>query len=798
MWRAAKAGDVVKMHDAVAKGADVDTIQKRRSALSVAAERGHYDAVHYLLNNNAQDIRTCKGDTALHVACRAARERVTELLVHRGANHWAVNNKGHTPYEVAMRKNHVLIVRLMETLTFPFLGWFEVRRGKFFRSWGRVWVGLLRPRPGDDPTVDRGVCQLLVFKSQSVARPSDSIDLREAVIRVVSGELPALEGVPAADGRPRRPASRGHAASPAGSAAGSAAAFNGLGAGAEEPPAPAAEAAAAAGADDGVVVFTVTRANGRAQTYRCPARVFRAFYAVVTGAFAKGAGAAFEVDDYGGRRHASREELESVARAAADRAGAASVVDPALAALPPAAGPVAPAGAVPVVPGVALPAGAGAGAAASPMDGWAHEWGAHGDAPPPPMLALPVAVPAAEAAAPLHVPAAAAGAQESKEGFDAAHSSAAAAAPPPPAGPAPLEPLSAHGVPAAALDAAPEHLLCPVTTELMLDPVCAADGHTYERAAITAWLATHATSPATGEALPGGDRSLRVNHSMRSQVVSWLDEQRAAAAVLAATAAMPAAPASPIAAAVAVAAPVQAAAEPVEAGAADVAPLAAHAPAEAEAEAVAVAGAHCAESDEEAEAAEALPARAAPPAARPAPSHAMAAAVVAPAASVGGTGAGGDAAAAADADLDEAWDDDLEELQRASLRAPWADALPRAPSGSVAAAVAAIETGAAGAADAAVGGEGAPSGPAAPPSVSYPSLSMASLPPLAGAGAAAVHPGAAHAGAAAGGRDEFADLLASLPAAPADEVVVHELAVPRLARSMETQWSARANAAVVV
>ena len=36
---------------------------------------------------------------------------------------------------------------------------------------------------------------------------------------------------------------------------------------------------------------------------------------------------------------------------------------------------------------------------------------------------------------------------------------------------------------------------------LFLDPVIAADGHTYEKAAITEWLQEHQTSPVTGETL---------------------------------------------------------------------------------------------------------------------------------------------------------------------------------------------------------------------------------------------------------------------------------------------------------
>ena len=47
----------------------------------------------------------------------------------------------------------------------------------------------------------------------------------------------------------------------------------------------------------------------------------------------------------------------------------------------------------------------------------------------------------------------------------------------------------------------PEIFLCPITTELMRDPVSTVDGLTYERSAIETWLATHDTSPLTGKVL---------------------------------------------------------------------------------------------------------------------------------------------------------------------------------------------------------------------------------------------------------------------------------------------------------
>ncbi len=49
--------------------------------------------------------------------------------------------------------------------------------------------------------------------------------------------------------------------------------------------------------------------------------------------------------------------------------------------------------------------------------------------------------------------------------------------------------------------AVPDGFECPLTMDLMADPVVAADGQSYERAAIERWLADNATSPATGAAV---------------------------------------------------------------------------------------------------------------------------------------------------------------------------------------------------------------------------------------------------------------------------------------------------------
>jgi Mg-chelatase subunit ChlD len=68
-----------------------------------------------------------------------------------------------------------------------------------------------------------------------------------------------------------------------------------------------------------------------------------------------------------------------------------------------------------------------------------------------------------------------------------------------------------------------DHFLCPITQEVMTDPVIGSDGITYERSAIAAWFAAgHSTSPLTRQ--PMVSQSLVPNIALRSMIQ---DAQRA-------------------------------------------------------------------------------------------------------------------------------------------------------------------------------------------------------------------------------------------------------------------------------
>ncbi|KAG2454715.1 hypothetical protein HYH02_000552 [Chlamydomonas schloesseri] len=83
----------------------------------------------------------------------------------------------------------------------------------------------------------------------------------------------------------------------------------------------------------------------------------------------------------------------------------------------------------------------------------------------------------------------------------------------------------------------PPLFVCPITQDVMEDPVVAADGFTYERAAIAEWMSCGAVggrtprSPLTN--LPFEHRTVLPNRALKSQICSWRDEQAAAQQVAA-------------------------------------------------------------------------------------------------------------------------------------------------------------------------------------------------------------------------------------------------------------------------
>jgi hypothetical protein len=66
-----------------------------------------------------------------------------------------------------------------------------------------------------------------------------------------------------------------------------------------------------------------------------------------------------------------------------------------------------------------------------------------------------------------------------------------------------------------------DEFLCPITYELLREPVVASDGHTYEKAAIEKWLRSNRTSPRSGQNM---DDLLVRNTNMKKLIQDMIDE----------------------------------------------------------------------------------------------------------------------------------------------------------------------------------------------------------------------------------------------------------------------------------
>ena len=65
----------------------------------------------------------------------------------------------------------------------------------------------------------------------------------------------------------------------------------------------------------------------------------------------------------------------------------------------------------------------------------------------------------------------------------------------------------------------PDEYVCPISYEVMEDPVILEDGHTYDRKGIESWLASYNRSPMTNRTL--ASKALRPNYAIRSAIERW-------------------------------------------------------------------------------------------------------------------------------------------------------------------------------------------------------------------------------------------------------------------------------------
>jgi hypothetical protein len=72
----------------------------------------------------------------------------------------------------------------------------------------------------------------------------------------------------------------------------------------------------------------------------------------------------------------------------------------------------------------------------------------------------------------------------------------------------------------------PSAFVCPITYDIMSDPVQGPDGHSYERQAIVDWLSNHGTSPLTRK--PMTAEQLVENRNLKDLIEAWKEEQQQA------------------------------------------------------------------------------------------------------------------------------------------------------------------------------------------------------------------------------------------------------------------------------
>ncbi|XP_019620043.1 PREDICTED: ankyrin repeat domain-containing protein 17-like [Branchiostoma belcheri] len=107
------------------KGADVNAApvpSSRDTALTIAADKGHYKFCELLIQRGAQiDVRNKKGNTPLWLAANGGHLDVVQLLVSAGADKDAEDNRKITPLMATFRKGHVKVVRWLvkEVTQFP-------------------------------------------------------------------------------------------------------------------------------------------------------------------------------------------------------------------------------------------------------------------------------------------------------------------------------------------------------------------------------------------------------------------------------------------------------------------------------------------------------------------------------------------------------------------------------------------------------------------------------------------------------------------------------------------------------
>ncbi|PVD39592.1 hypothetical protein C0Q70_02227 [Pomacea canaliculata] len=115
LMEAASGGYVEVGRVLLDKGADVNAApvpSSRDTALTIAADKGHYRFVELLLHRGAAvDVKNKKGNSPLWLACNGGHLDVVQLLVSAGADVDSQDNRKVSCLMAAFRKGHVKVVK---------------------------------------------------------------------------------------------------------------------------------------------------------------------------------------------------------------------------------------------------------------------------------------------------------------------------------------------------------------------------------------------------------------------------------------------------------------------------------------------------------------------------------------------------------------------------------------------------------------------------------------------------------------------------------------------------------------
>jgi len=120
LWEGAITGDTTELAAAFASGAQVDSLDTRRSengrrALNYAALHNRVEAIRFLLARGAAlEATNVTGFTALHHAAEAGSLEAARVLLAAGADPKHANHEGQKPAERARQEGHTAVAELIE------------------------------------------------------------------------------------------------------------------------------------------------------------------------------------------------------------------------------------------------------------------------------------------------------------------------------------------------------------------------------------------------------------------------------------------------------------------------------------------------------------------------------------------------------------------------------------------------------------------------------------------------------------------------------------------------------------